>query len=214
MSVSMEAQDLRGYLRGLCLVVVVRTTGRELRRADIEKVLHEDFALDVCSLLAAIASFTGVGEGILTSAVEELFGADDSFLETENINLQLGLLCGRPVPIFPFVKDNAVNQVALLRPFLDTARNLLHVAVRLRMQSPPLGSPSGFWRTAAEFLRRVGGDDDVAAGIALGTIANVVSDVLLFNSDAPERTADRALATSIARVLEELRTIDIADAAR
>lgn len=205
----MDSQDLRGYLRGLCLVVVVRVTDRALRKEDIQSVLGGKFGSELKAVAGAIADFTGIEEGFVTGGVEELFQANEEFLQLENLNMQLGLLSSRPVPTFPFVRSSSVDHVALLRPFLDVARNLVHAAVRLRMQLLPPTSPELFWRVMGRFLRRVGGDDDVSGAIAVATIANVVSDVIFFNADAAARTEDPVLAARIGRVLDELATTHI-----
>lgn len=210
MSIAMDLQDLRGYLRGFCLVVVVRETGHTPESADIKRVLQEEFALEIESCLNALTSFTGLDAAVLGSAIDELFHADDEFLLPDNVNLQLGLLSGRAMPCFPFAERDGVDEMALHRPFLDTARNLIHAAVRIRMQSPGLSSAHMFWEEIARFLRRMGGDNDLAAAIALSTVANVISDVLFFNSDAADRTEDRMLAETISHVLTELRTVNMA----
>ena len=72
MSSTMDFQDLRGYLRGLCLIVVVRTMGRAPATSDFERVLDGALASDIGSLLSAVASYTGMHEAALRSAIEEL----------------------------------------------------------------------------------------------------------------------------------------------
>lgn len=208
MSIPMDSQDVRGYLRGLCLVVVVRAVRRAPTKADVEDVLVTMFGEDLASIVAGLSSFTGIEEASLTSAIGELFRADEDFLRPENVNLQLGLLAGRPVPTFPFVECGSADPTSLYRPFLDSAYNLVHAAVRTRMQLTALPSMSDtFWKELAGFLRRVGGGDEIASAIALSTIVNVVSDVLFFNSDASTRAKDPEVAATIARVLEELRAV-------
>jgi hypothetical protein len=209
MSVAMDSQDLRGYLRGLCLIIVVRVTDRAISKEDIQSVLGQTFSSEIKAASSAIANFTGIEENFVSGGVEDLFQANEDFLKLENLNLQLGLLCGRPVPVFPFVRLSSVNHLALLLPFLIAARNLVHAAVRLRMQLIPPTPPDLFWRAMARFLCRVGGDDEVSAAFAVTTVANVISDVIFFNSDSAGRTEDPILAARISRVLNELATIDI-----
>lgn len=212
MSASIDSQDLRGYLGGLCLIVVVRAVGRTPTKVDIEDILRRRLGQEIDTFVMSLASFTGIEPASLHLATETLFEADEDWLRPENINLQLGLLAKRPMPVFPFVTADRADERALYRPLLDTATNLLHAAVRVRMQVAP-SSPGGahaFWGDLVGFLRRACGDDAVASAIALTTVVNVASDILFFNSEAAERTEDPALATNIARVLEELRTIPIA----
>jgi hypothetical protein len=78
------------------------------------------------------------------------------------------------------------------------------------MQVGPQTSPNSFWQTVIKFLCRVGGGDELARAIAVTTVADVVSDVLFHNVDAPSRTDDPQLLGQIARVLEELRAMDMA----
>jgi hypothetical protein len=214
MSIEMDSQDLRGYLRGVCLIVVVRNRGCSVGRADIERTLGGRFLADIDALVGALAAFTGVSQPFLRGGVLELFQANDEFLLPDNLNLQLGLLSGRPAPIFPFVEEGQVHQLALLRPFLDVARNLVHAAVRLRMQLLPPSPANAFWPAVATFLHRVGGDDELAEAIALSTIADVVSDIIFFNLDAATRTDDPELVARMGRVIEELGMTDLHAIAR
>jgi hypothetical protein len=204
MSTTMDLQDLRGALRGICLITVARTTGGAFTAGDIERALRGTFAPDLAAAVVALSSYAGVDEGMLTSVVPELLRADDEFLKADNINLQLGLLAGQPLPIFSFMKTGETNLVALVLPFIETARNLVHAAVRLRMQSLPVTDPAPFWPAIVRFLERMGGGDDMAHAIALSTVAGMISDVIFFNAGAPGRTNDPVLAAGIERVLVEL----------
>jgi hypothetical protein len=69
--------------------------------------------------IEALGLFTRTDEGYLASAVDELLLADDEYVRCENLNLQLGLLCGRPVPTYSSVTQDGVDHLALWRPLLD-----------------------------------------------------------------------------------------------
>lgn len=205
----MDSQDLRGYLRGLCLVVVVQVTGRAPGPEDIQRVLSGRHRSAFKAIASAIAAYTGAQEDFVGGGVDELLEANAEFLGVENLNIQLGLLSARPIPVFPFVSSSSVDQLALLRPLLDVSRNLVHAAVRLRMQSSSATQAEPFWCAIAQFLQLAGGDNDVSRALAIATIANVVSDVLFFNADAAARTDDPVLAARIRHVLCELATTEI-----
>ena len=150
----MDTQDLRGHLRGLCLVTVVRCVRGPVKHPDLQDVLHRRLGNEIARFTEAAAAFSGVEVAILQTAVEELYAADDEFLRPENLNMQLGLLSRHPFPVFPFITEGGLDGVALLRTVLDVSKNLIHSTVRLRMQirkrsppgiavAPPV--PDGFW---------------------------------------------------------------------
>lgn len=209
MSITMDSQDLHGQLRGLCLVTSIRWIGGPIKSADLREVLGKRFGVEIEHFTAAAAAFSGIDVEELRSAVEELYTADDTYLQLENMNTQLGLLSGHPVPAFPFVEQNRVRDTALLRPFLDSSRNMIHSAVRLRMQTFSAAPAEAFWPAALRFLQRMGGDGPMARAIALSTIIDVASDIIFFNTDAPNRAEDPALAHQIGHVLDELTAVPV-----
>lgn len=206
MSIVMDSQDVCGFLRGLCFVALVRSVGRCPSPADLAAGLL-DLDGELGAFLPALALFTGIEVTTLRACVDEWLHADETYLVPENVNLQLGLFAGSGRS-FAFVWRDGADTTSLYRPLLHTARHLVHAAVRVRMQSSvPLSGAEVFWMRLATFLRRAGGADAIASAVAIHTIVDVASDVLLFNSELATRTEEPLLIERSARVFEELRAI-------
>jgi hypothetical protein len=209
MSIVVDSQDLRGYLRGICLVAAVRVIDMDPTRGSFARALSGLLGDDTQLFLRKLSLFSGVDASSLRGAIDELYEADDEYLQADNINLQLGLLSGRPVPIFPFVRSNQVRQAALWRPFLESARNLAHAAVRLRMQQGIEERVDGYWPCLSSFLGRVGGNSELSYAISVATISDVVSDIIFYNSSISTRTENAVVVQGSNRVISELESLDI-----
>lgn len=208
MSVEMDGRDVCGYLRGVCLVGVARVANGPLAPELVRDLLAQRWAVPIGRFSKSLSVYTGIDQAELLRAVEELCLADEEFLASENVNLQLSLLSGRPLPVFSFVRAAGIEPIALFRPLLDCARNLMHAAVRVRMQSGVEGSQDPFWSEGAAFLSLMAGGGSIGAALALGTIVNVASDVLFFNAERANAAAPE-LRGHIARVLGELGTLEL-----
>ena len=206
MSFVMDSRDLIGFLRGACLVGVVRHVSRSPQRDDVSAGLAGVVGNAVCEFAAPLAKYTSVDRESIEASPRELLeeGAGD-FYEVDNINLQLGLLSRKPMPIYPFVSADAVDSVVLMRPFLDVSKNLLHAAVRLRMQTTPTSPQGDFWEQADLFLRRCWGGDP-PAGLFRCVGADVASDIIFHNHDIFHRS-DAEQAARARTVFDELRAV-------
>jgi len=207
MSIVMDEQDLRGYLRGLSLVTVIRCVGGPVKCSDFRDTLQQRLGDEISQFVSCTAAFTGADAASIQSAVDDLYACDDDFVHLENLNMQLGLLSKQPIPIFPFVTETGVCDIALWRPFMDAARNLIHAAVRLRMQTLPATQSAVFWPAASRFICRMGGDGILASALANATILDVASDIVFFNNDASDRATTPILAERIRHVLGELAAV-------
>jgi hypothetical protein len=114
---------------------------------------------------------------------------EEEYFTTENLNMQLSLLSGRPIPPYPFLAQARIDTVALARPFLKVAESLLHAAVRVRMQdTTPLGA-TAFWSEAILFLDCMWGPSFASTAMACAMVVNVASDVLAGACGIPGRRA-------------------------
>ena len=186
MSVVMDCQDLVGYVRGLCLVAIVHRAKGKFSRVSAECIAKEHIFGKLARFADALHGFAGIDASLVVDVMNALVanGADETYFEIENVNIQLSLLSGQPIPPYPFVEETHVDAVALLRPYLDVSTNLLHAAVRLRMQSVvSLSSAREFWPEAMLFLDCMWGASVASSAIARTTVASVASDVLFYNVD-------------------------------
>ncbi len=145
---------------------------------------------------------------MLQGAVDELLAADGEYVLPDNLNLQLGLLAGQPIPVFGFVQEAGVDRVALLYPLTEAAFALTHAAIRVRMQAPAgtrSTSIEEFGGALGRFLGGVWGDDEIGRAFAVATIARAAGDVPFFNGDTAWRASDPELAGRIDAALGELR---------
>lgn len=204
MSFVEDARDLVGFVRGACLIAVVRQVSRSPRRDDVRQGLSGALGAAVCEFAGPLAAYTSVDrESIEESPRELLEEGVEEFYEVQNINMQLGLLSRKPIPIYPFVTTTAVDSVVLMRPFLDVSKNLLHAAVRLRMQTKIPSPQTEFWEQAHLFLRRCWGGD-LPAGLFRCISSDVASDIIFHNHDIANRSdADQSVPARI--VFDELR---------
>ena len=205
MSFVMDSRDLIGFLRGACLVGVVRHVSRSPQRDDVSAGLAGVVGNAVCEFAAPLAKYTSVDrESIEASPRELLEEGAGHFYEVDNINLQLGLLSRKPMPIYPFVSADAVDSVVLMRPFLDVSKNLLHAAVRLgcRQHQPHRKETSG--NKPISSSGGVGGDPP--AGLFRCVGADVASDIIFHNHDIFHRS-DAEQAARARTVFDELRAV-------
>jgi hypothetical protein len=205
MSVVMDERDLLGFVRGLCLLWIVRRADGPVTPEQIRRLFEERLSEELALLAKGLRSYCDVEEGDVIAVGEEILDATPESLAVPHLNLQLGLLSRRPLPEYPFVTEAGVDALGLTRPFLDTARNLVHAAVRLRMQRPAGDRPDEFSPRVTRFLRGVWGDNAAAEALASASVVNAVSDLLFHNADLETRTADRELLERAHRVMEELR---------
>jgi hypothetical protein len=207
MSLGMDFYDLLGCLRGCCLVAAVRHLHRPPAPGECEEILRNHLGVEVARFSTELAVYAGVQSSRLVEAVDEICVAPDEFFDHENLNLQISVLAGGQSPsLYEFITDSSVNHVALLRPFLEVSRKLVHAAIRVRMQTFAVAPPEPFWPAVVRFLAHAGGGGPTARAIAVTTALDMVSDVVLFNGDTPDRVADAdaELARHIRRVLDEL----------
>ncbi len=174
-----------------------------------ESIVQEHISVKVSHFARVLQGFAGVDAAAVVDGMNSLIAndADAAFYEVENLNIQLSLLCGRPIPPYPFVVDVRTDDVALARPWLDVSLNLLHAAVRLRMQGTFPLPASEFWAEAILFLDCMWGPNFASRAMACSTVANVASDVLFHNFDIGARTSDPALILRADEVMNELREI-------
>lgn len=210
MSIVMDGQDVCGYLRGVCIVAIVGKYGPTVTHPKIAQWINVDMSATLPSFVERLASYSGLEAAVLTAAVEELLAAGDAFVATENLEMQLGIFAGRPVPEFPFLRNGAVDRVTLRLPFLEAAKKLVHAAVRVRMQSGVTSKTEPFWQAAVTLVQAVGQYDPLAPALARAAVADTIADVVFGNWDAPKRTDDADLARQIQVVIDELRSTDVA----
>lgn len=210
MSIVMDGQDVCGHLRGVCTVAIVGKYGPVVTQPNIVQWTKVDMSAALPSFVERLASYSGLEAAVLTAAVEELLEANDTFLATANLEMQLGIFAGRPLPEFPFLRNGAVDRVTLRLPFLEAAKKLVHAAVRVRMQSGAASKPEPFWQAAVTFLQAVGQYDPLAPALARAALADTIADVVFGNWDAPSRTDNADLARQIQVVIDELRSTDVA----
>lgn len=204
MSFAMDENDLLGFIRGACLVAVVRQVSRSPQREDVDVALSGNIGESVRAFAPLLSGYTSVDCGSIEAAPRELLAEGSSdFYEIENINMQLGLLSRKPIPVYPFVSKTRVDSVVLMRPFLDVSKNLLHAAVRLRIEAASSTPQGDFWNHAEAFIRRCWGGDP-PSGLFRCVGIDVASDIVFHNHDIADRS-DREQAARAAAVFNELR---------
>ncbi len=205
MSAEVDAVDVCGWLRGLCLIALVRSSDGRLDAT----ALRDDGALqdERRRLVHLLAGYTGIDARALDGAAEELLEMDEAYMRPENLNLQLSLLGGHPLPAFRFVHEGGVDRVALFHPLLEATFELTHAAIRVRAQTQADGTTSMEDLAVAlgRFLGRVCNDEALGRAFAVASFARSAGDFLFFNGDAASRSADPAHAARVDQVLRELR---------
>lgn len=205
----MDSQDLVGYIRGLCLLTIAHRATGGISRGSAERVANDHILEKLVRFADALCEFTGIDRCSVVTVMNPLIASDvgEAFFESHNVNIQLSLLSGRPIPPYPFVSQSGVDSVALARPYLDVSTNLLHAAVRLRMQGtfPLVGV--NFWPAAILFLDCMWGPSFTSRFMACATVINVASDVLFYNLDIGTRVSDLAVIARADAVMTELREV-------
>lgn len=206
MGAVMDSQDLLGGIRGVCLVAVVRRAMGPFSQATAEDIVKTHICEKVTRFAESVHDFTGVDTESVIDAMNASFsgGEEDEYFAPENINMQLSLLSGHPIPPYPFIAETCIDTVALARPYLDISLSLLHSAVRVRMQGTAPLVATAFWSEAILFLDGMWGPSSASRAMACATVADVVSDVLFYNRDISSRTSDPALLARASAVMAEL----------
>lgn len=206
MSIVMDTQDLLGGIRGVCLVAIAHRAMGPFSRASAERIAKDRIREKVTRFADALHDFTGIDASSVIDAMNDSVagGEEDEYFATENLNMQLSLLGGRPIPPYPFLEQARIDTVALARPYLDISETLLHAAVRVRMQGTAPLVATAFWSEAIVFLDCMWGPSFASRAMACATVANVASDVLFGNHDIGSRTSDAALLARASAVMAEL----------
>jgi hypothetical protein len=206
MSTVMDTQDMLGGIRGMCLVAVVRRAMGPFSRASAEDIVRVHIREKVTRFADSLHDFTGVdASSVIEAMVDSVTGSEvEEHYAPENINMQLSLLSGHPIPPYPFIAETRIDTVALARPYLDISLSLLHAAVRVRMQGTAPLVATAFWSEAILFLDGMWGPSSASRAMACATVADVVSDVLFYNRDISSRTIDPALLARASAVMAEL----------
>jgi hypothetical protein len=205
MSVYMDTGDLLGGLSNLCLIAAVRRVPTPVTLDGVRLFLEQTFAADLRRFSIALASYTALPLDDIVEAVERLIALGESdWYETNNLNMVLGLLTRPMLRDFPFVTCAAVDEEALLRPFVEVTYNLLHAAARVRMQSSVRAPQGELWSEASAFIVAAWPGRPGAEAFAATTIAEVITDLVDNNSAIADRTQDAQLIAAVREVLAEL----------
>lgn len=202
----MDTHDLLGGIRGVCLVAIAHRAMGTFSRARAESIAKDHIRKNVTRFAESLHDFTGVDTSSVIDAMDDSVagGEEEEYFATENLNMQLSLLGGRPFPPYPFLGQSRIDTVALARPYLEVAEKLLHAAVRVRMQDTAPLVATAFWSEAILFLDCMWGPSFASRAMACATVANVASDVLFGNHDIGSRTSDPALLARASAVMGEL----------
>ena len=207
MSIVMDTQDMLGGIRGTCLVAVVRRAMGPFSRASAEDIVEAHISEKVTRFADSLHDFTGVDTSDVIDAMNASVAGgegEEEYFAPENINMQLSLLSGHPLPAYPFIAQTRIDAVALARPYLDISLHLLHAAVRVRMQGTAPLVATAFWSEAILFLDGMWGSSFASKTMACATVINVTSDVLFGNHDIGSRTSDPVLLARSTAVMVEL----------
>ncbi len=208
----MDTQDVLGGIRGVCLVAIARRARGTFSRVMAESIVKDHIRDSVTRFADSLHDFTGIDTSSVIEAMDDSVagGEEEEYFATENLNMQLSLLGGRPIPPYPFLEQARIDTVALARPYLEVAEKLLHAAVRVRMQGTAPLVATAFWSEAILFLDCMWGPSFAARAMACATVANVASDVLFYNRDIGSRTSDHALLARASAVMAELGEVWVA----
>jgi hypothetical protein len=210
MSITMDTRDALGHIRGLALIYLVRCAGRPLTRTRAGEILEREYLPRVDPFVVALSHYVDIDQAHIRESVRSLYAEGDAeFYTTEGLNITLGALSRRPLPAYPFMTETGVDEVGLVRPFLDASRNLVHSVLRLRLRKGATPASSGFWLALTQFIALAWSTDSVARQLARTSVLDAVSDVLFHNWDIASRTSDPEILRNAADVLNELRTFPL-----
>ncbi|WP_394826073.1 hypothetical protein [Pendulispora albinea] len=203
----MDSQDMIGGLRGLCLIVTARRAVPFLPET-VKNVFRDAVTSLVIPFASDAGAFVGIDSSFLVQTLESMASlSDDEFYTPQAFNLQLSLFSGEPFPSYPFVSEKGAEPTALAKPFLETSRNFLHAAIRLRMQASVNSPLSPFLSQTISFLATIWGPGPAADSMARATVVDVASDVLLSNHDLASRLDDSLMLAQANAVLNALRNV-------
>ena len=157
----------------------------------------------------SLHDFAGVDASSVIDSMDSLVaaGKEEDCFATETLNMLLSVQTRRPFPSYAFLAGGQLDIVALARPYLDVAEKLLHAAVRVRMQGERPLVASSFWAEAILFFDCMWGPSFASRAMACTIVANVASDVLVYNSDIGAHTNDSSLIARASVVMSELRDV-------